>query len=127
MQFLNFKYSLEAALGPVRDLQCIYDSVKEQTLSCKWAEPEKTYGLSLSYHVNITNNGSIIWNLTTMEQTLTWNEKLIQGEIYVVSVSALTHIEGVAVETSILISDLGNIKICCLFCFIQRLLVKFHL
>ena len=98
------------APGPVRDLQCRYDPSRTEALWCEWTEPEQTADPVQSYQVNIIHDGVVIWQNLTTALTFSTNEKLIRGEIYIVSMRALTHLTGPTAETRVIFLDSGEPK-----------------
>ena len=95
------------APGPVRNLQCSYDRLRELAFSCEWIEPEQAYAPINFYNVNISHNGVLIEQTSTKSSTLQKNSKLTQGEIYTVTVSAMAHVEGAAVGTRVSFTNSG--------------------
>ena len=60
------------------------------------------------YQVNITLNGAIVWQAKTREFKIETKDKLIDGELYIVSVGAVAHKEGEIEETHVFLPDFGK-------------------
>ena len=89
------------APGPVRNLQCNYDTLRRPPLSCKWNEPEKVYAPIKSYHVNVIHESKIILQTELKEPHFEADSLLVQGGISIVSVRAMNHVEGMPSETRV--------------------------
>ena len=92
------------AVGPVRNLQCNYDTLRAKTLSCVWQAPKQAHAPSQAYAVNVTHDGNVIWNVSTPTLKLDANVNLKQGNIYIVSVRTIT---GAIAKTRIFFSNSG--------------------
>ena len=92
---------LDTVSGPVRDLNCNYNILLDQVISCEWKKPDQTYSPIQYYNVNVTHNGKIL--LQNSVEALKWEAKynLTHNEIYTVSVGAMTNTEGTVVETRV--------------------------
>ena len=104
---LLLSYQLVAAANPVRDLQCVYDILKEHPLSCTWREPEHAFATIQSYQVNVYHEGSIMSTHSTKSLLFQTKDKLIQGGGYVVSVSTITNNEEAVAETIVKFANYG--------------------
>lgn len=91
-----------SASEPVRSLRCNYDALKkEKALSCVWLAPEQAYAHIQAYDVNVTRDGNVILEMSTRTPRLESNVKLTQGEVYMVSVRAVTLMKGVIARTAV--------------------------
>ena len=78
------------------------------TLSYEWRKPVHTYFPVRFYQVNLTLNGAIAWKAKTREFKIETKDKLIDGELYIVSVGAVAHKEGETAETHVFLPDFGE-------------------
>ena len=78
------------------------------TLSCEWRKPVHSYFPVSFYQVNLTLNGAIAWKAKTREFKIETKDKLIDGELYIVSVGAVAHKEGETAETHVFLPDFGE-------------------
>ena len=97
------------APGPVGQLQCTYDTLREKALLCEWEAPEKNVRGDIQfYNVNITLNGTAVQTHTTKTPRLESTISLEQTDAYRVSVSAVTHTEGEAASTNVIFNNSGK-------------------
>ena len=87
-----------SAVGPVRNLQCYYNTAEFDALSCKWKEPENSNGPIQYYKVKITHNGGTIFEGNTSSPFISLNYYLKPDDIYVVHVTPVT--DGPSVSAS---------------------------
>ena len=78
------------------------------TLSCEWRKPVHSYFPVSFYQVNLTLNGAIVWQAKTREFKIETKDKLIDGELYIVSVGAVAHKESEIAETHVFLPDFGK-------------------
>ena len=110
---LYIQFYVLSAPGPVRNLQCTYDALKEQALSCKWREPEKVSTPIQIYQVKIISRGKVIQQMSTRVLKFYSADKLRRGEKNSVSVRAITPTMGDVAETRVNFLNSGESSFTC--------------
>ena len=96
------------APGPVRQLQCTYDTLREKAFLCEWEAPYNPHGDIKFYNVNITLNGTTVLTQTTKSPRFNSTIQMKHGDAYTVSVSAVTYKEGEAASTNVIFNNSGK-------------------
>ena len=94
--------------GPVRDLKCSYNTLKDQELSCEWHQPEPTFAPIQSYLVKVIHKGTVLHQMSTSALMAQMKGKLINEEIYTVSVTVVTNTERAVAETRVVFISKGK-------------------
>ena len=74
---------------------------------CEWREPEKVLAPIQNYHVNITHGGASMLQMSTKILALHANIKLVQRELYTVTVMA--HLKGPVAKTQVRFTNSGEL------------------
>ena len=80
-------------------------------LLCEWLEPLQTNAPIQFYNAKIIQNGVVVVQTSTKTLKMSSHDKLTQGEIYTVSVRAVTNTEGPAAETYVNFTNSGKTDI----------------
>ena len=96
------------APGPVRDLKCTYSEKSFSPIYCTWTEPKYPHGQIKFYKVKLTHKNDTIHEETTYSSHIFLKQDLMSNEIYNVSITPVTNMEGKTASTNVVFKDTGK-------------------
>lgn len=101
-------FLLLTAIGPVRDLKCVYNNRLHVPLICEWKRPKFPTGDIPYYSIKITQNSEVIYTDKTNRRFVYVELDLIQDAPYNVTVSPVMRGNVVPATTSVVFHKMSG-------------------